>query len=256
MFIPVDDTYSTKTNSANSLEFLNLFESALDESILGGESETPSRTFAPSQIRCKRVSWFRLRGVSPETETNVDRGTNFTAIVGTACHQHIQEILSNRLGADWIDAEKYLELKRLPYEYSCSKNGFETQITITEPVPIRFAPDGIIYWKGRYWLLEIKTSEYSSFDRLSEPKPQHIDQVRCYATLLQLDNVLMLYQDRMYGNLKCFEVSVSESDKRNIWDMFTEVRNCVKMNIAPEKPIDRKYCNPSYCRYYNKCKEW
>lgn len=256
MFTPVDDTYSIKTNSEDSLEFLNLFESALDESILDGESKTPSRTFAPSQIRCKRVSWFRLRGVIPETETTVDRGTNFTAIVGTACHQHIQEILCKKLGADWVDVEQYFGLKRLPYKYSCAKNGFETQITITEPVPIKFAPDGIIYWKDKYWLLEIKTSEYSSFDKLSNIKPQHLDQVKCYATLLDIHNVLVLYQDRMYGNLKCFEVTITEDDMSAMWYMFREVQDYAKMNIAPERPIDRKYCNPSYCRYYNKCKEW
>lgn len=243
-------------NSQNSLDFLDMYESALDEAILAGETKTPSRTFAPSQIRCKRVSWFRLRGVASEPETIVDRTTNFTAVVGTACHRNIQTILSKKLGKDWIDVETYLKQLNPDYEYTCRKTEFETQIEIFKPVPIKFAPDGIIFWKGKYWLLEIKTSDFSSFGELSGPKSTHLDQIKTYATLLHIQNVLVIYQDRLYGGLKCFEVQVTSGDMQAIWDMFAEVQDYVNKNIAPPKPADTRYCNSSYCRYCSKCKEW
>lgn len=256
MFKPIESIHLARFNSANSSDFLDFYENAVDEVILEGEKETPSRTFAPSQIRCKRVSWFRLRGVEPEQETKVDRTLNFTAQVGTACHQTIQQILSNKLKADWIDVETYLKEYKPTYKYTCEKHGYETRIEIFEPVPIKFAPDGIIFWKGKYWLLEIKTSEYASFDKLTDPKPQHIDQIKCYATLLGIHNVLVLYQDRMYGNLKCYEVNITDDDMKQIWDMFNEVMDCVAKNVAPPKPANTKYCTPNYCRYCSKCKEW
>ena len=243
-------------NSQNSLDFLDMYESALDEAILEEESKIPSRTFAPSQIRCKRVSWFRLRGVASEPETIVDRTTNFTAVVGTACHRNIQTILSKKLGKDWIDVETYLKQLNPDYEYTCRKTEFETQIEIFKPVPIKFAPDGIIFWKGKYWLLEIKTSDFSSFGELSGPKSTHLDQIKTYATLLHIQNVLVIYQDRLYGGLKCFEVQVTSGDMQAIWDMFAEVQDYVNKNIAPPKPADTRYCNSSYCRYCSKCKEW
>lgn len=255
-FKSLESIQLARFNSADSNDFLDFYEGALDESILEGESETPSRTFAPSQIRCKRVSWFRLRGVAPEKEIVVDRALNFTAKIGTACHQNIQEVLSKKLGADWIDVDDYLKSHKTDYEYKCIKNGYETQVEIFKPVPIKFAPDGIIFWKGKYWLLEIKTSEYSSFDKLSAPKPHHLDQIKAYATLLGIHNVLVLYQDRMYGNLKCYSVNVTDKDMEQIWCMFNEVLDCVDKNIAPPKPDNTRYCTPSYCRYYNKCKEW
>ncbi len=255
-FKSVESIHFSRFNSAASSDFLDLYEHTVDESILEGETSLPSRTFAPSQIRCKRVSWFRLRGTPPEPETTVDRTLNFTATVGSACHQHIQELLAKKFGADWVSPEDYLKQANLNYKYNCYKNGLETQLEIIEPVPVKFAPDGIIFWQGKYWLLEIKTSEYSSFDKLTEPKPNHVDQIKCYATLLNIPNVLVLYQDRVYGNLKCYEVNVAESDMQQIWDMFKEVQDYVVKNIAPPKPDNTKYCNPSYCRYYNKCKEW
>lgn len=256
MFKPVESVSLARFNSSNSSEFLELYENAVDEDIRASEVRLPSKTFAPSQVRCKRVSWFRLRGVQPEQEVVVDRATKFTAQIGTACHQAIQETLAKKLGAAWLDPAEYLKDRNFQYEYSCAKNDLETQITITDPVPIKFAPDGVIYWKDRHWLLEIKTSEYSSFEKLTGPKPQHIDQVKCYATLLGLHNVLMIYQDRMYGGIKCYEVKITDADMQEIWDMFKEVQDCVTSNIAPEKPLDRKYCTPTYCRYYEKCKEW
>lgn len=255
-FQPVESTPQVRCNTVTSGEFLSLYERALDENILAGELRLPSRTFAPSQIRCKRVSWFRLRGVTPEPETEVDRVLNFTTQVGTACHQTIQGILSNKLGNNWIDPETYLKQTDLPYQYICTKNGFETLIEISKPVPIKFAPDGIFFWQDKYWLLEIKTSEHSSFEKLTAVKSQHLDQIKCYATLLNIHNVLVIYQDRAFGGLKCFEVIITDADMKQIWNMFREVQDCVAKNIAPNKPEDTRYCNPSYCRYYNKCKEW
>lgn len=255
-FRPVESTYQTRYNSEISGSFLKLYETALDESILDGETRLPSRTFAPSQIKCKRVSWFRLRGVSPEPETHVDRSLNFTTKVGTACHQTIQDVLSKKFGVDWIDPETYLAKYKPQYKYVCTKNGYETQIELIEPVPVKFAPDGIVFWQGQYWLLEIKTSEYSSFEKLTGIKSNHLDQIKCYATLLGIHNVLAIYQDRMYGNLKCFDYIVTDSDMSSIWNMFREVQTCVRNNIPPAKPEDTRYCNSSYCRYYNKCKEW
>ena len=256
MFRSVESIQQARFNSANSCEFLELFEQALEEKILEGEGQMPSRTFAPSQIRCKRISWFRLRGVPPEQEAVVDRSLNFTAAVGIACHQNIQEILSKKLGANWIEVADYIKKARLPYSVCCTKVEYETQVEIFDP-PIKFAPDGIIFWKGKYWLLEIKTSEYSSFDKLTGSKPQHVDQIRCYATLLKIHNVLVLYQDRLYGTLKCYEVTVTDTDMQQTWNMFKEVQNCVANNIAPEKlPTGDPWCSPSRCRYYNRCKEW
>lgn len=256
-FQSIESLHKARFNSSSSCEFLDLYEQALDESILAEEEDTPSKTFAPSQIRCKRISWFRLRGVAPEKEKVVDRTMSFTAQVGTACHQTIQEILSKKLGKDWIDVSEYIKWMGLPYKYTCYNRGYETKVEIFEPVPIKFAPDGIIFWKGKYWLLEIKTSDYQSFEKLTDIKPQHLDQVRCYCTLLRLNNALVLYQDRVNGTFKCYEVKITKDDMNQVWSMFSEVQDAVAKNIPPAKlPKGDTWCTPSRCRYFYKCKEW
>ena len=92
---------------------------------------------------------------------------------------------------------------------------------------------------------------------MTAPKSEHIDQIKCYATLLRINNVLVLYQDRQYGSLKCFEMTITPSDNKYILDKFQYVMDMVEANLAPDKlPNGDPWCNSNHCPYYNKCKEW
>lgn len=245
-----------KFNSANSCEFLDMYDTFVNAKILEKAAKPSSKTFAPSSIRCKRRSWFRLRGVEPDVPKVADATLNFTADIGTACHEIIQTNLRECLGDGWVSVEEYLTKFPIPYEYKLTSSGLETQVELVSP-PMRFACDGILHWKGRYWLLEIKTSDYSSFDELTGPKPQHVDQIQCYATLLHLHDVLVLYQDRQYGGLKCYQLTVSDDVMDQVKQDLLYVMDMVEANLAPERlPQGDAWCSPSQCRYFKKCKEW
>ena len=205
-----------KFNSATSSDFLQIYEDALDAKIAARNSQPKHKTFAPSAFRCPRISWFRLRGVQPDAVKVPDRTMEFTANIGTACHSIIQETLSATLKDDWIDVSKYLESIDFPYNYTVKKNGYETQVEIQDP-PVRFACDGIVCINGNNYLLEIKTSEFASFNDLTEPKSQHLDQIDFYMTILHLNRALVLYQDRQYGGLKCYERELSDVSKNKIF---------------------------------------
>ena len=207
-------------------------------------------------MRCKRISWFRLRGVQPDIDSNPDLTLNFAADIGTACHRIIQENLIDQLGSDWISVEDYLKELNPNYSYKVEQSGFETQVEIEDP-PIKFACDGILRINGEYYLLEIKSSEYSSFNDLTEPKSQHVDQIRCYSALLHLPRVLVLYIDRQYGSFKCFEIEVTTDEMTNVWNYFKEIQQLAKAMIAPPRlPKGDSWCTSSHCLYYKKCQEW
>jgi hypothetical protein len=75
--------------------------------------------------------------------------------------------------------------------------------------------------------------------------------------LLHIPDVLFLYQDRQYGGLKCFELSISLLDQQAVFDRMSKVLQLVKAHIAPDGlPIGDPWCSPSMCPYYKKCKEW
>lgn len=256
-FRPANLTAHTmKFNNAVSGEFVALYESLVDKSIIEHNSRPKHQTFAPSQMRCDRISWFRLRGVQPDKITNPDRTLNFSAEVGTACHQVIQDRLAHCDEIEWLHVNQFLS-EHSDYDYDVSQNGYEQQIELRKPFPIRFACDGLIRFRGHIYLLEIKTSEFSSFQELVEPKPKHMDQIKCYAAILDVSNVLVLYQDRAYGELKCFEIVISDIEKQQIRDKMTHVMDLVEAQIAPDKlPKGDPDCNANMCPYFQKCKEW
>ena len=247
----------TTFNSSASSDFLESYNSYVEQQIKSDMERIPHKTFAASSFRCERWSWFRLRGSVPKA-TTIDSDLNFTAEIGTACHRIIQNNLVNLLGSDWISVQDHIASIEFPYTYTLESHdtGVESMIQIEEP-PIRFACDGIIRMNGMKYLLEIKTSEYSAWKNLDEPKPHHIDQVKCYATLLQLPNVLFLYQDRQYGGLKCFEIKISSYEMQEVKDKFYRVMDLAKKNLAPDPlPIGDKWCTPSMCPYYSLCGDY
>lgn len=258
MFKTLDFKHLAKFNSAVSSEFLDKYEAFVNDKLLAKASQPPHQTFAPSSFRCNRRSWFRLRGVEPDVPKKADWTLNFSAEVGTSCHETIQTNLRELLKDDWIDVAEFLETH--PHRYECTvdrdERALETRVIIDRP-PIRFACDGIVRLNDQHYLLEIKTSEFSSWDNLTDPKPEHVDQIKCYASLLNLDKALALYQDRQYGGLKCFEIDISNSEKEAVFERFEYVMDMVDKQLAPEGlPSGDKWCSPNSCPYYEKCKEY
>lgn len=247
-----------KFNSAASSELLDRYDTYVNSKLLARSAEVPSKSFSPSAFRCDRRSWFKLRGVEPDAVAEPDRVLDFSAEVGTACHRMIQTNLRDMLGEDWIDVSKYVDSIDMTGLVRCESRdeGLETLIDLSFP-PVRFACDGIVRLGGQLYLVEIKSSEYGSWNDMTEPKSHHIDQVNCYSTLLQIDKVLFIYIDRQYGGIKCYEHKVSEGTKQSILDRFMYVMSMVDRNIAPQGlPTGDRWCSPSYCPYYKKCQQY
>ena len=252
-------SHMVKFNSAASCDFLDLYNKIVDEEITAERAKPSNQSIAPSSSHCRRVNWFRLRGVQPDISENPDKGLDFTAKVGTALHEVIQSRLKGYAGEEfeWIDVSQYLaEHPRAGVAITCETHGYETRVAIDRP-PIRFACDGIVRFKGKLYILEIKSCEFSSLQDLTEPKQHHVDQVRSYSALLGIQDVLVLYIDRQYGDLKCFELHFTDKDNIDVWKEFTEIQQLAEACIAPEKlPPGDPWCSSSMCSYYKKCKEW
>lgn len=249
-----------KFNSAVSADFLDFYNNLVNDEIIEADADPKHRSFAPSQMRCDRVSWFRLRGTQPDKIVNPDARLKFTADIGTACHEMIQARLSNALGLDWISVNDWIRQNPDYFanaEMEVSQAGYESRIDMKKPYPVRFGCDGIFKFEGKVRLLEIKTAESSSLVDLVEPKPKHLDQIKCYATLLHIPDVVFLYMDRNYGETKCFEVTVNEFEQQKVRDKMDRVLELVEANIAPEGlPVGDPDCTQNMCPYYKVCRQW
>lgn len=246
-------------NSSTSCNLLEEIDAGLTASIKSKDAEPKHRTFAPSSFRCARAMWFRLRGTQPDKKDSVDKQLDFFAHLGTSCHEYLQSTLIDQLKDNWIDVADYFENTdfSLDYDYCLEKSGHETLVEITRPYPIRFAVDGILRLDGTYYLLEIKTCMSDVFKDLTDPRPHHIDQVKCYSTILEIPNVLFVYIDRTYGDMKCYEYKVTSSDRTQVIDKFDSVMWSAEYNVAPDKlPSGDSWCSSAMCPYYRKCKDW
>jgi hypothetical protein len=245
-------------NSTNSAKFIDAYDKFVCDKIVKERSRTPHTTFAPSQLRCNRRSWFRIRGVAPDTMPNPDRALQFTADIGTAIHRLVQSNLQEIYGDCWVPLEDYMKLLNPEYTYTCTPapDSLEYFLDIEKP-PVRCAVDGILKIDNEYYLFELKTIEGSSFQDLTGPKQEHIDQLYAYSTLLNLTHVLIVYVDRQYGGMKCYELKIPEYIHRETWERMDYVMEMVDKNLAPEGlPSGDKWCTPNYCPYYKKCKEY
>lgn len=258
-FRPITSVKSLETgadfNSAVSSNFKSMYDGFVDKRLTEKHKHKPSKAFAPSQIRCNRLSFFRLRGVEPDEDQPINRSLEFQADLGTFCHQVIQKDLKDNIGDNFVDVEEYFNTHTIEFEYELTrKDEFETFIKFINP-PVKFAVDGIIKIGEEYYLLEIKTSEYQSFKKLSGPKESHIDQAKCYASLLGLKHILFVYQDRLYGDIKCFEVTLQEYERTEIIENMKSVMHDAEVGVAPSKlPSGDYWC--TYCKYKKRCKEW
>lgn len=255
-FHSVNLAHLTKFNSAASSDFIDFYEKLVDAEIVAQNAEPKHRTFAPSSFRCPRINWFRLRGVQPDKISKADRGLNFSAEIGTACHENIQRRLKAALKDDWIDVGEYLKTIDVGCEYSVEQNGFETLVEFKNP-PVRFACDGLIRWQDELTLVEIKSSDHDSFDDLMDIKEKHVDQVRCYTSLIKVNRALVFYVDRVYGEHKCFERRYTSEDHLSVKQEMQRIMDLADACIAPEGlPKGDANCTSNMCPYYNKCKEW
>lgn len=243
-----------KFNSAVSSKFISIYENAVVKQLQSEGARPNSCTFAPSSLRCERKSWFRLRGTEPDIVTNPDLSLEFMAEIGTAIHKIIQRNLINALGEDWIDVSDYLKTHPIPYKYTVEREEYETKVQIDEP-PIKFACDGIIRLDGKIYLLEIKTSEFGTWESMMETKRVHYDQIKAYAALLNIHNVLVLYVDRQYGGLKCYEEYITDYECMLVFEKFDDIQKKARASLAPPRLKESDYMC-SNCEYKLKCKEW
>lgn len=253
-FRKLDFQTRVQFNSASSSEFVSAYEAFVEEKIRSEIAKPRSQAFAPSGFRCARQQWFRLRGVAPDKPQRVDLPQQHKADMGTACHRIIQTNLVEMLGEDWISVEDYLKLHPIKYRYELEQDGLETKVSLPD-IPIKFACDGIIKWKGKYYLLEIKSVETDTFSQLKDIRPQNKEQIQCYCAALNISDVLVMYIDRGFGTIKVYEHSFSISDINYVHSKIENIKTMVAQNIAPDKlPPGDSWC--INCSYKEKCKLW
>lgn len=216
---------------------------------------TPSKTFKPSSIGgCPRAIYYQLIGARPDEEQR----SSFTLVgiceSGSDRHIRIQQAISdmakNGIDCEYIDVETFIKERGLEEEIKVvSKEGMETKC-YSPLYNVSFLTDGIIKYKGKYYILEIKTMGTQKYIESKEVRNEHKAQGTLYCLLFHLPAVMYLYEDRQMLNKKAFLYEVSDDMKQELIHKMAYITDCVKNNTPPDIPENKK-C--TYCQYVSLC---
>ena len=115
--------------------------------------------------------------------------------------------------------------------------------------------DGLLKYRGKYYILEIKTESTFKWQNRTDVDDGHKDQATTYSMLLQVPNVIFLYENRDVCKLKAFMFNVTAEMKESLISYIEECDGYVSRQIAPPKSdsVPKKTCG--YCMYKTQCRK-
>lgn len=223
-------------------------------------SRKSSQTFKPSQMNCMRASYYTIKGI-PQDETKMESPFIGICESGTDRHIRIQTAISlmieNGIDCEYIDVAEYIKQKKLKDIKVVSQQGMETKL-FHKKYNISFLCDGIIRYKGEYYILEIKTESSRKFFERSGVDPSHHQQAIAYSLAFDISKVMFIYENRDVCSKKAFLFEVTDDMKQDLIGYMENTNTYLKENKVPPKlrgrnDVERKTCD--YCQYKGQCRK-
>lgn len=226
------------------------------ELIAREESNKPSQTYKPSSMNCSRQMVYQVLGKEPDSG-----GMNYISVgivnSGSDIHIRVQDYIARMKahGIDcwYVDVEDFILARGIKDVIVREKVGAETKL-YHEKLNMSFMCDGIIKYKNRYYILELKTEISNKFWQRDRVDPSHFNQATAYSVALGLDEVMFVYISRDNLDMKSYLFKVTPEMKEHLVGLIEYCDSYAKKFTVPPKPedVDRKTCN--YCGYKELCK--
>lgn len=203
----------------------------------------PSTLYNPSSMNCIRQMYYKAIG----TECNTDRNSDLIGITqsGADRHERIQSVIFDmhkfNIDCQFYSVPVYIRERGLNLSVS-SNSLFESRVYDSSR-NLMFACDGIIRYKNKLYILEIKTESSFKWNSRAGVAQEHLRQAFTYSLELDIPDVLFIYENRDTCQKKSYVVNVSDNDRQSIIDLITSCSEHVKSRTLPEKP------NTDACRY-------
>ena len=219
-------------------------------------SRKPSQTYKPSSMKCIRSMYYQVTGVEPD-----DTDSNYCIIgicnSGTDIHVRIQQAVTdmknNGIDCEYVDVAQFVKDRELTDEIDIvSQQGMETKL-YHKSLNISFLCDGIIRYKGHYYILELKTENSYKFGMRKDVDPNHYAQGTAYSYILKLPEVIFVYINRDNLDMKSFMFKPTDEMKQDMVSKIVDCDGYKERNEVPPKPenLSKGFC--SYCSYRKLC---
>lgn len=251
---------SAKSQLPPEQDFLNDLKRSI-EITENNSQHKPSKTFKPSSMNCIRNMYFQV--VGEEQDENMTSYV-LAGIVhsGSDIHERIQQAVIdmklNGMDCEYVNVAEYVKSRNLDYldivkEPNFKQHDFETKL-YHKVLNMSFLCDGIIKYKNKYYILELKTETSYKWQNRKEVDPKHFNQGTAYSLAFGINDVIFVYISRDTLDMKSFMFSVTDDMRENLVSKIMECENYVKVFKVPPMPEEAspKFC--AYCSYKGACK--
>ena len=222
----------------------------------------PSRTYKPSSMNCIRQSYYQITGAERD-EDSASYQLIGICNSGTDTHVRIQTAVAdmhkNGIDCEYADVAEYIKERPEISKYVdiVSQEGMETKL-YHKLYNISFMCDGIIKYKGKYYILELKTESSDKFMKRNDVDESHHAQAVCYSMALGIDEVIFVYISRDNSAMKSFTYKVTDDMKQNLVNYILECDSYIEKKIPPYAGDDvpnNRYKHCRYCNYKTQCRK-
>ena len=224
------------------------------------DARQPSKTYKPSSLHCMRNMYYQVTGAQGEAGNNTSELIGICES-GSDPHERIQnavmQMKDNGIDCEYVDVAAYVFEKQshgnLMDLEIVSKQGFETKL-YNKRLNMSFLCDGIIKYKGVYYILEIKTEKSTKFWDRKDVNPDHILQGTAYSLNLGISQVVFVYECRDDCNKKAYMLDVTDEMRNELENRILECNGYVERMVPPPISTEnsRKAC--MYCGYAKLCR--
>lgn len=216
----------------------------------------PSKTYKPSSMTCIRNMYYQVTGHERDPQTS-----NYTLVgicnSGTDIHERVQkyvaDMTNNGFDCEYVNVADYVKQRGLDYLEVVSQQGMETKL-YNKNLNMSFLCDGIIRYKGKYYILEIKTESSYKWQSRKGVDPKHYEQGTAYSLVFQIEGVIFLYISRDILEMKTFMFIPTDEMKNKLVNKILECDSYVEKGTVPPKPKDVPKSSCEYCQFRLSCR--
>ena len=130
-----------------------------------------------------------------------------------------------------------------------------TEIEIPAQEIVSGRADAIVNIDGKPNVVEIKSISSYGFQKLDNPRREHLCQVQLYMHYFKIPTGILIYENKDNQDLKEFKVDYDEKIAKNLLEEFEILKHMIENNILPPVPSGLEDWECNYCDYAEECKK-
>lgn len=248
---------STTEGVADSQRFLTELENSIEKTEKQRKHSKGSIAYKPSSMNCVRMMYYYMTDAEKDEQV-ADCGLIGICESGTDRHERIQQAVcdmkENGYDCEYINVADYIKENNVQDLVVLEQSGYETKLW-HEKLNLRFMCDGIIKYKGKYYILEIKTEASFKWQSRNEVDPSHYTQACTYSHTIGIPDVMFLYENRDTCGKKCFIFRpTTEQIEEFVLKKIEDCNKHITEQRIPAVPSDITAKTCRYCIYKTTCK--